>query len=156
MLTKRTPKDQRADYVYESVTGASFTLHPSENGVTEADIETLHAEDDDEVNGNQKQHRKGRKCAPEGTVSYEGVDEDGVWIEGNAKNPLDIVINDETCRRVRDAVSKLKPKQADAITAVWLEGMSAKEYADLRGIAENTVSDRIKRGFDKLREMLSE
>jgi RNA polymerase sigma factor (sigma-70 family) len=154
----RTPKKDRATYVCRDAYGDIWmVLRPGENGVTEADIAAIHRADDDEWNNDYQQVRP-HVCNPNGTVSYEELDEAAVWIGDNAANPLELIIADEseteTKRTVHDAVDKLPPKQAQAITAVWLNGIAASDYAKSLGCSEANVSQILDRAFANLRKTL--
>jgi RNA polymerase sigma factor (sigma-70 family) len=155
----RTPKKDRATYVCRDAYGDIWmVLRPGENGLTEADIAAIHRADDDEWNNDYKQHRKGRKGVPEAPVSYEEVDEDAVWIGDNTADPLEQILLDEketeAKRTVHDAVDKLPPKQAQAITAVWFNDIAASDYAKSLGCSEANVSQILDRAFANLRKML--
>lgn len=148
----QTPKKKRATYRYEN----GVEIRPGENGVTDVLIAELHQQDDDEWNQYHADSRNDLKCHTAANVSIEDIDADGVWLGNDGGNPEDIYIRKETRREVRAAVAKLKPKQAEAVTAVWLDGMKVSEYAAFAGIKENTASDRINRGLAALRKLLSE
>ena len=57
MKIRRTPTDKRGTYTFRFGDGTSITLRPGEDGVTEADIKTLHSLDDAEVYNNLKNSR---------------------------------------------------------------------------------------------------
>lgn len=57
MKFKKTKRDNRGIYTFRFDDGTSVTLHPGEDGVTEADIKLLHSLDDAEVYSNIKTHR---------------------------------------------------------------------------------------------------
>lgn len=57
MKIRRTPTDKRSTYTFHFNDGTSVTLRPGENGVTEADIKSLHSMDDAEVYNNLKNSR---------------------------------------------------------------------------------------------------
>jgi len=145
----KTPKSQRVTYVYTSATGAKVTLQPGENGVTEADIAALHRADDDEWNNDHQQHRSGRKTVTE-IVSIDDVDKDSVWLrDENSKNPLEIVVSDEITQL---ALAQLSDKQAKAVQAVLLDGMSASDYAKLTGTSKANVSITLDRAKENLKK----
>lgn len=53
-------------------------------------------------------------------------------------------------------VSRLEPAYREAVTLRYLEGMPPRDIAKFIGESENTVSVRIHRGIQRLRELLSE
>jgi len=146
----RTPKDQRTTYVYESRVGAIVTLHPNKDGVTEADIATLHDADDAECNNEAQQHRSGRKIV--NTIeSLNAIDPDLVWVRDNAPLPDEEAESADEARQLYEALATLPKKQANAVIAVWIKGMTAREYATQIGVKEPAVSRLIGRAFDALR-----
>jgi len=151
----RTSKKNRATYVYTSLTGASVTLHPGKDGVTEADIAVLHRADDDECNNESQQHRNGRKNVTE-ILSFEKVDPDFSWIRDTSPLTDEIVISAIESQSLREAIAKLPEKQAKAIIAVRLEGMPAKEYAKLTNSTEQNVSYLIATGIKNLRKTMKQ
>jgi RNA polymerase sigma factor (sigma-70 family) len=150
----RTPKDQRATYVYQSRTGETFTLRPGEDGVTEANIAALHRADDDECNNEQQRYRKDRVIVPE-VLSLEEVDPNEVLVAGKAADPLEAAIKTENTQMIHKAIALLPEKQAKAVMAIWLGGMSVKEYADLEETKEYNVRKLYHRAFKTLRKKFS-
>lgn len=99
--------------------------------------------------------RNDSKYKPEATASLEELDGDGVWIAGSLPDPQDAYIRKENIASVHAAIDRLPAAQREAITAVWLEGMSAREYAKANGKTESAVSQLLNRAFKNLRAMLS-
>ncbi len=60
MKIRKTRKEQRINYTYQSADGKKLTLKAGENGVTEVLIAELHRMDDNEVNNNLKNARPER------------------------------------------------------------------------------------------------
>jgi len=148
----RTPKDKRTTYIYESRTGEKFTLRPGEDGVTEADIKNLHKDDDGIWNADRREIRERKGVTS--VVSFDAVDPDAIWVKDPDPLPDEITVMTETAQRVREAVAKLPEKQANAVTAVWLEGKSAREYAAAIGTKEYNISKLIKRAFKNLKKII--
>lgn len=58
------------------------------------------------------------------------------------------------CDEVAEALAKLSPDRREAVHAVYILGMSAKEYARLSGVPENTVGTRLSRARADLGRLL--
>lgn len=137
----RTPEYKRAVYVYKSeVTGAEVTLRPGEDGVTEANIAELHDADDAEYNGVRAETRTDRKTV-KGVTSLDALP----YEIRDRKDPFEAV-------DLLDAVSRLPEKQANAIKAVYFDGMTARDYARLTGTSEANISKRIRAGIKNLQK----
>ena len=149
----RTSKNNRAAYVYTSVTGASITLHPGVDGVTEADIAALHRADDDDCNNDDRQHRSGRKVVTK-IESLEEIDPDSTWIQDGAPLTDKLAVSADEAQTLREAIAKLPEKQAKAIVAVWLKGMTAREYAKRTNTTEANISYLINAAFKNLRKTI--
>jgi RNA polymerase sigma factor (sigma-70 family) len=150
----RTPKDERATYFYTGK-GAKLTLRPGEDGVTEADIEARHEEDDAEFNNNKKHSRTDRKIVKQVIPLDEGYAEMATAVSGFDPT-IDAVLRSEKQRKVREAVAKLPEKQRAAATAVWLEGMSQIEYGNSVGLSKSSVSHLLSRAKANLQKSLDE
>ena len=87
-------------------------------------------------------------------ISFDAVDPDAIWIKDPDPLPDEITIKGETAQRVRDAIDQLPEKQKNAVTAVWLEGITAREYATAIGTKEHNISKLIKRAFNNLKKIL--
>ena len=150
----RTPKNKRATYFYTGKE-AQITLRPGEDGVTEADIKARYRASDDEWNNDRQRYRTDRKIVKK-VESAEDVRSEMALLDFDRDPTVDAVLSAEKKRIVREAVAKLPQKQAEAVTAVWLEGMTAREYAKATGKKENTVSELLKRAFENLKKLLAE
>lgn len=60
--------------------------------------------------------------------------------------------DEETCRRVREALPK-HPDWADIVIAIRIDGVPVKEYASQHGMSESSVSHKLSRALKKLREI---
>ncbi|GHU52856.1 hypothetical protein AGMMS49975_09550 [Clostridia bacterium] len=154
MRKYRTPQNKRVTYIYEN----GVEIRPGENGVTEVDIAMLHRFDDTEWNQYHADTRNDLKSHSAPTVSIEEVDADGVWLENIATNPFEILSEQEDAdlrvSSVRKAIEKLPPKQRDAVIAVWLDGMTARDYANSKGVSEAAISQMLTRSFNRLKKIL--
>jgi len=56
---------------------------------------------------------------------------------------------------VRDALDRLPEKQRNAIIAVYLEEMTAKEYAEKVGATPNSIHNLLNRALENLKKVFS-
>ena len=156
MKKYRTPQSKRANYAYYDNSDRKLAvLRPGKDGVTAAHIAVLHGLDDEECRQQHQDTRNDGKFKTEATASLEELDADGVWIAGNTPDPLENCIRTETQDLVRKAVSELPQAQSEAVTAVWFDGMTARQYAKAAGKTESAVSQLLDRAFKNLRGKLS-
>ena len=57
-------------------------------------------------------------------------------------------------QKLKQAISSLKPVQREIIKMIYVEGKSQKEVAKELGIAESTLSERVKLIISKLKEKI--
>lgn len=91
MKIRKTRHDLRSTYTYHFDNGESCKLMAGENGVTEADIKHLHAEDDSEVYYNNKNLRPERTDEEKAIIKVWRND----YIEKTTKERGDIPSKDE-------------------------------------------------------------
>jgi RNA polymerase sigma-70 factor (ECF subfamily) len=65
-------------------------------------------------------------------------------------------IQEETGKRVREAVTSLKPAERELIVLHYLENRSADELATLLGVSKNTLDVRLHRARQKLKATLAD
>lgn len=90
-----------------------------------------------------------------GTDEYEDAAEI-VIDEDSIDNILSSVASSYLYEQVVKRIKKLKPKYANTLMYRYYHNMSVKEIADMMGISEQTVYTRLRRGMDKLHELLEE
>ena len=147
----RTPKKERATYLYTGK-DAKLTLRPGEDGITEADIASRHRSDDDDFNNDKKHSRTDRKIVKQIIPLAEGYAEMAEAINGFDPT-FDAFMSSENQRIVREAITQLPEKQAKAVTAVWLEGITPTEYAKIAGMTQSGVTHLLNRAFKNLRKI---
>lgn len=59
-----------------------------------------------------------------------------------------------TRQHIRNAVSKLKPKQRDLIIAIYFKGVSVNEYAKREGVDHSAISHRLRIAYKNLKKLL--
>jgi len=150
----KTCKDNRTNYIYYGADGSKTVLIPSENGVTEAIIETLHTLDDLEFDINRKETRK-----HDSLDDFNDKAETVVDIRVNVEDEVFSKLESETANTlVHKAVSMLKPQQRDLIYALYLskKPMSQAECAESLGITESSVAQKAWRARKRLEEILED
>lgn len=55
---------------------------------------------------------------------------------------------------LRDAVEKLKPKQKALIKAIYYEGISVKDYAEIQGVVPSAISNQLRRAEKNIKKIL--
>ena len=72
----------------------------------------------------------------------------------DAQSPLEICEANETARRLREALCRLPLRQRIAITLYYHHDLTAPEVAGIMKLKVNAVESLLKRGRQKLRELL--
>ena len=91
--------------------------------------------DKDEVNNNKKESRRHYHLE---ACDFEGAD---FAVEDENLNAIFACPSD--AERLRRAIDKLKPRQAELIRTIYFEGVSVTEYADRVGLARSTISHKL-------------
>lgn len=79
----------------------------------------------------------------------------------NCREDIDLYLNQLACEKedyqeLYLAITKLDKKYRIPILLYYIEGYSTREIADILSIGENTVSTRLRRAREKLRDYLKE
>ncbi|MDO4362892.1 MAG: sigma-70 family RNA polymerase sigma factor [Clostridia bacterium] len=53
-----------------------------------------------------------------------------------------------------EAVEKLKPKQKALIKAIYYEGVSVKDYAEIQGVVPSAISNQLRRAKKNIKKFL--
>jgi RNA polymerase sigma-70 factor (ECF subfamily) len=69
-------------------------------------------------------------------------------------DPVDLSLGAERARRVRDALTKLKPRQREVLEIAYFEGLSQTEIATRLGVPLGTVKTWMRQGTLALRELI--
>ena len=80
--------------------------------------------------------------------------DEGSWLKdcndpGSFRNISGYGLRDE---RLDDALDLLTDRERDAITAIYLEGYTGREYAREKGIPTSTLSELLKRSREKIKK----
>ena len=153
----RTPKNNRTTYIYRDAYGNKIAeLRLGENGVTEAYINALHMEDDNE-------HNAAKKDSYHGLIHYEQINGDGEDLPNDRQSDLaDYAANPEsqffdaleTAERsgaIKAAWDSLQPQQRDLILKKLLKRTNV-DIADEEGVSETAIRNRlarIQKNFEK-------
>lgn len=112
--------------------------------------------------------KTGRRTRQAGELSYEGILEQGE--DGSvrmaeqiredsselAKNPLDQILEEETCAELKLAVSQLGIKYRTVILLYYFNDLGIREIAQITGTFEGTVKSRLNKARKLLRERLEQ
>ncbi len=128
------------EFTYKSVTG-NITIDVGEEWVA-----ILRECDREEYNND---HTETRRHYHFEALEYEGSDYGAEDAE-----LLRLLETDEARRTVEPALQKLTSLQRDVVDALFYKGMSVKEFAASREIAEPTVSKAKKAALKNLRKMI--
>ncbi len=85
------------------------------------------------------------------TVSLDGMTESGFDV---GFDPTEHSFSAADAKEAMKTLSMIDKKYKDVVVMRHIEGMSVKEIADITGESENTISVRIHRGLEKLRDMI--
>jgi len=158
MSRYKTAEKNRASYQYKSVTGEKFTLHPDKDGVTTADIATLHLSDY-AIRKNNQTHRRAGGETVTSVISYDSADQNATIFGDNSADPLSILLLEEsyseTTQIIIETLKQLPDAQFKAILAVRLKGIPSRKYAAMIGKSEASVSKNLSKADAKLRKALS-
>ena len=154
MSNFRTPKKNRATYIYKDRHGNTVaTLRPGADGVTEAHIAALHAEDD-------AVHNADKRDSYHGLIHYEGesVGEDdnrSIDLPDNSYNPEKLLIDAldaaEQSSAFKAEWDALSDRQRELVVKK-AHGRSNVDIADEEGCTEAAIRNRlakIQKHFEK-------
>ncbi len=142
----KTSKHNRAIYIYYAEDGHKTVLVPGKDGVTEADIQTLHEFDDTEY----RQHRRE-------TGKHRSLEQ---ALEENAEQfPSSINLEAAALQNIEnaclyEAINSLLPQQKTLIHKVFFEGCSLESIAREEGVSGQAIGNRLKKIIDKLQKVL--
>ena len=77
-----------------------------------------------------------------------------VWVKRKTTLTEDIPLKDEKDYELLEALNRLNRNYRAVIYLHYYEGYSVSEIAEMLGISESNVKARLKRGRDKLKEIL--
>lgn len=107
------------------------------------------------VNEINQEYRKTKRITTMADNGWEAMD-----LKSDKQADSDILAleaeiqKNKSYKKVNKALKQIKPMYASALTLRYFENLSIKEIADILGLTENTVKTHIRRGLQKLRELL--
>lgn len=133
-------KETTMEFTYKTATG-NITIDVAEEWV--AILEDLDRQEENNDHTERRRHYHFEAC------EYEGLDyaDDDDWLDR-------LLESDAAKRLIEPALKKLTPAQQLLIDALFYKEMSAREYADSRGLDETTVSLTKKAAIKKLKKFL--
>lgn len=159
----KTSQKKRINYIYYTAEGAKIVITPGEDGVTEADIQLLHAMDDAEVD---EQRRYNYRVTAHLDAYHDGEGEDASdrnkYLADETVNPEQLMIQAEDEAEHQDMLDKLRkamdcllPQQKELFKKVYLEKRTNTQIAVEEGVTEAAIRGRLKKLQERLRKILS-
>lgn len=155
----KTSQENRTNYIYYTAEGTKIVITPGGDGVTEADIEFLHAMDDADV-GEQRRHDYRAKSSLD-TLGDMAPDYNK-HLADESTNPEQIFIDAEEEAEYLDLLDKLSkamesllPEQKELYKKVYVDKRTNTDIAKEEGVTEAAIRHRLKRMHDRLRKFLS-
>jgi RNA polymerase sigma-70 factor (ECF subfamily) len=93
-----------------------------------------------------------RRVDPETSLEEEAFPE---WATDERPGPLDRVLSSAAARALEDCLTRLQPRQRQAITFAYYQGLTHEELAQRLGEPLGTVKTWIRRGLEQLRKCLA-
>ncbi|SDN06680.1 sigma-70 family RNA polymerase sigma factor [Acetanaerobacterium elongatum] len=146
MRQHKTSKDKRATYIYYTEDGHKTILVPGKDGVTEADIHTLHEFDDAEYRQHRRETEKHR--------SIEAAIEENAEQFPSSFNLEAAALQNIENANLHEAINSLLPQQKALIHKVFFEGCSLESIAREEGVSGQAIGNRLKKIIDKLQKVL--
>ena len=103
-----------------------------------------------------KHQKSSRRNARAKTVSIDAEGDDGSTMAANLKDThrQSIKLSDEQHQHIHRALMTLPASERDAFVGVHVNGQSASDYADERGISRQAVSGYLKKATETMRKRL--
>ena len=103
-----------------------------------------------------KHQKSSRRNARAKTVSIDAAGDDGSTMAANLKDThrQSIKLSDEQHQHIHRALMTLPASERDAFVGVHVNGQSASDYADERGISRQAVSGYLKKATETMRKRL--
>lgn len=159
----KTGKKSRTSYIYYDENGNKLIkLFPDENGVTEADIERLHAIDDAEVDEQRRyEYRVSEHLDTYRDGNGEEAGDRNKRLADNRYDPEAVLIAQEddaayaeTLFRLTEAMSGLQPQQRELFEKVYIQRRSYTSISAEEGVTEAAIRNRLKKIHEKLKKIL--
>ena len=84
-------------------------------------------------------------------VSLDSLNEAGFDMASNDHQKINNLVE---AKQVAQFLNKLEPDYKQALTMRYIDDLSVQEIADILGERENTVSVRIHRGLEKIKNLI--
>lgn len=105
-----------------------------------------------------KEIRRRKQLEKDGITvsSLESIDDDDAWIPDESPNAEEKIINEETrlenMQLLKEAISKIEPRQQEMLRLVFFDGKTQDEVADYFGIKKSSMSDAMQRIYASLKK----
>lgn len=154
--SQKTGKANRENYIYYGIDGSKTTLTPGKDGVTETDIEMLHALDDSEFNNNRRNESGQLRFSTLNNASDSESLDETIEPADHSESQLDKIIFREECYELSEALRSLQPQQLDLIIVIYFKGRKVVDIAREQGVSHVAILDRLKRIHRKIEKILNQ
>jgi len=155
----KTSKKNRTHYIYYTAEGSKIIITPSENDVTEADIEFLHSWDDAEVDEQRRTDYRTSHLDAYHNGENEEANDRNSYLADDSTNPESVLIDNEDEKAHQDrlitltaAMESLLPQQLELFKKVYVERRTNTNIAVEQGVTETAIRNRLKKMHEKLRK----
>jgi DNA-directed RNA polymerase specialized sigma24 family protein len=129
-------------YTYKFVNGESMSIDVSE------ELESL-LKNEDRLEYNND-HANTRRHVPLDTSKDGGED----WLVMEDENLRTLFADEPDVLQMHRAMEQLKPRQRELLYAIYITGISVKEYAAREGVDHSSISHRLRVAEKNLKKFL--
>ncbi|KYG28202.1 sigma-70 family RNA polymerase sigma factor [Alkalihalobacillus trypoxylicola] len=159
----KTSKKKRTNYIYYTAEGTKIVITPSEDGVTEADIDLLHSMDDFEVD---EQRRYDYRVTAHLDAYHDGENDSAndrnKYLSDESLNPEkhlleieDEAEHQELLKRLSEAMEHLTQKEKELFTKKFVDKQTNVAIAAKLVVSETTIRKHLKKLKEKLGKILT-
>lgn len=94
-------------------------------------------------------------------VSLSPIGDEGAWLKSSEADPYAMIgeairIADEQKkkRELLEVIKALPPKQKALVEAIYFQGLTLTEYADMTGVSQPAISQQLKTVMKKIKKVL--
>lgn len=158
----KTSQKNRTNYIYYSSDGTKILITPGEQGVTEADISSLHKMDDDTIDEQRRYNYRNSNLDAFHDRNNKEADDRNPYLTDESSNPEVIYANQENDKEhkaqlniLATAMNCLMPQQIELFKKVYVDKLTNTKIAAQEGVTEAAIRNRLKKIHEKLRKYFS-
>lgn len=148
----KTGQNSRTNYIYYGADGTKTVLIPGENGVTETQIEILHAMDDTTLDAQRRYNYRT-------SIPIDEVIDNNPAVAGNIYSPDQVLLEQLEDQEYQNALERLKvamgyllPQQKELFKKKYVDKRSNTDIAAEEGVTEAAIRDRLKKMNKKIKK----